>query len=195
MRDQSPRRNSLSSNDLTVEASAASDEDVPLELRLNRLLAQHPRMTISTAESCTGGLVASRVTSIAGSSDYFLGGIVSYSNEAKHALLGVSDEILENRGAVSEECARAMAEGSRRAFGSNVAVSTTGIAGPGGATVRKPVGLVYIATAGERGTSCAEHHFPGDRAEVTAAAAEHALNQLIAYLELSFGTETPSAST
>jgi PncC family amidohydrolase len=85
-----------------------------------------------------------------------------------------------------------MAEGSRRAFGSNVAVSTTGIAGPGGATARKPVGLVYIATAGEHGTVCAERHFQGDRAEITAAAAEHALKQLFAYLERSFGTEPPS---
>lgn len=194
MRDQSSRRNPLSPGDLTVEASAASSEDDPLERQLNALLARHPGVTVSTAESCTGGLVASRITSIPGSSDYFVGGIVSYSNGAKHALLGVSNELLETRGAVSDECARAMAEGSLRAFGSDVAVSTTGIAGPGGATPRKPVGLVYIATAGEHGTVCAEHHFPGDRAEVTAAAAEHALKQLFAYLERSFGTEPPFPS-
>lgn len=195
MRDQSPRRNPLSSHDLTVEASAASIGGESLERRLNALLASHPGITAATAESCTGGLVASRVTSVAGSSDYFLGGIVSYSNGAKHTLLGVSNEILDTRGAVSEECARAMAEGARRAFGSSVAVSTTGIAGPGGATPRKPVGLVYIATAGGTGTVCAEHHFPGGRAEVTAAAAEHALAQLIAYLERSIGAESPSSSS
>jgi nicotinamide-nucleotide amidase len=101
MRDRSPRRNPLSSRDVTVEASATSDQDDPLELRLNRLLAQHSGIAISTAESCTGGLVASRITSVPGSSDYFLGGVVAYSNGAKHALLGVSNEVLETRGAVS----------------------------------------------------------------------------------------------
>src|SRR4029079_11423879 len=116
----------------------------------------------ATAESCTGGMVAQRITSIAGSSDYFLGGIVSYSNAAKQDLLGVPASVLQSVGAVSEECARAMADGARRAFHAKLAVSTTGIAGPGGASERKPVGLVYLAVAGPDGTSCEEHHFGGD---------------------------------
>jgi PncC family amidohydrolase len=95
----------------------------------------------------------------AGSSAYVLGGIVAYANEAKAALLGVPAEVLESRGAVSAECARAMAVGARRAFGSDWAVATTGIAGPGGATARKPVGLVYIATVGEGFDRVEEHRF------------------------------------
>lgn len=153
------------------------------EVLLNRLLAGGSRLSIAAAESCTGGEVAHRIVSVAGSSDYFLGGIVSYSNQAKIALLGVPAEIVENPGAVSEECARAMAEGARRVFGASVAVATTGIAGPGGATARKPVGLVYIAVAGPDGTACSEHHFPGDRNQVIDAAAETALQALLARVE------------
>src|SRR4051812_16194588 len=93
-----------------------------LERQLNRLLAGQSAITIATAESCTGGMVAQRITSLSGSSDYFLGGIVSYANSAKEQLLGVPASILENPGAVSEECARAMAEGARRAFGTALAV-------------------------------------------------------------------------
>lgn len=136
------------------------------------------RVRLATAESCTGGGVAARVTSVSGSSEYFLGGIVAYSNDAKQALLGVSPETLATRGAVSAECAREMAEGARRAFGAEFAVSTTGIAGPGGATNRKPVGLVYIALAGPDKTSVEEFHFPGGRAVVTDAATEAALLML-----------------
>ena len=160
-----------------------STPEPSLERRLNLLLGAHPGLLISAAESCSSGEVAHRITAIPGSSDYFLGSIVAYSNGAKQTLLGVSSEILDTRGAVSDECARAMAEGSRRAFGSQVAVSTTGIAGPGGATPRKPVGLVYIAVAGDDGATSEAHHFPGDRAQVVAAAAEHALIQLLNYLE------------
>ena len=149
------------------------------EARLNALLADQPRLTIAAAESCSGGEVAHRITAIAGSSAYFLGSIVAYANEAKRALLGVPQEILDTRGAVSEECARAMAEGARRAFGADLAVSTTGIAGPGGATARKPVGLVYVAVAGPDGIFAEEHHFPGDRAAVVDAAAEAALRLLL----------------
>ena len=168
------------------DAGVRSSDQPSLERRLNALLTAHPGVAIATAESCTGGEVSRRITSIAGSSDYFLGGIVAYSNGAKHQLLDVPNEILRTRGAVSDECARSMAEGARRAFGSNTAVSTTGIAGPGGGTDRKPVGLVYIAVAGETGVTSHEHHFPGDRASIVAAAAERALIQLMAYLERSF---------
>ncbi|MCA9864764.1 MAG: nicotinamide-nucleotide amidohydrolase family protein [Thermomicrobiales bacterium] len=154
-----------------------------LAARINQLLiapagGKSP-LTIATAESCTGGGVAAALTSLAGSSDYMMGGIVSYSNAAKANLLGVSQEILATRGAVSPECARAMAEGARRALGSDLAVSTTGIAGPGGGTARKPVGLVYIALADTEGASAIELHLAGDRAAVTSAAVEAALAMLL----------------
>lgn len=159
--------------------SDRSEDDVSPEVRLNRLLGGSARLTIAAAESCSGGEVAHRITSVAGSSMYFLGSIVSYSNESKMGLLGVPAEIIETRGAVSEECARAMAEGARRAFGADVAVSTTGIAGPGGATARKPVGLVYTAIADPNGVDAQEHRFSGDRTAVVDAAAEAALRLLV----------------
>ena len=136
-------------------------------------------VTVATAESCTGGNIAHQITSRPGSSSYFLGGVVSYANDVKHRVLGVPEAVLENPGAVSESCARAMAEGARALIGADIAVSTTGIAGPDGGTARKPVGLVYIglATAGE--TIVEEHVFPGDRAAVIDAATRRALELLI----------------
>ncbi|HEY3374142.1 MAG TPA: competence/damage-inducible protein A [Candidatus Aquicultor sp.] len=107
-------------------------------------LLQRNNLTIAVAESCTGGLISKRITDIPGSSNYFLGGIVSYSNEAKEALVGVSDDTLCEYGAVSEETALAMAQGARKRFGADIGVSVTGIAGPGGEAPGKPVGLVYI---------------------------------------------------
>lgn len=168
------------------------------QARLNALLGVDEGTTetspiqIAVAESCTGGEVAHRITTIAGSSAYFLGGIVSYSNGAKNQLLGVPQAILDNPGAVSEECAREMADGVRRAFGADVAVSTTGIAGPGGGTARKPVGLVYIAANGPRGTVVQEHRFRGDRAAIMDAAATAALNLLVATVEEALSRQ-PSA--
>jgi len=152
------------------------------EERLNRLLADG-RLTLATAESLTGGGVSGRLTSVAGSSAYVLGGIVAYANGAKRDLLGVPQAVLDGVGAVSDACARAMAEGARRAFGADVAVATTGIAGPGGATARKPVGLVYVAVAGPAGTACEEFRFGGDRGAVTAAATQAALAMLLAAAE------------
>jgi PncC family amidohydrolase len=150
------------------------------ERQLFALLGDGSRGTVATAESLTGGGVAARLTAVAGSSAYVLGGIVAYANGAKADLLGVPPEILETRGAVSAECARAMAAGARLAFGSDWAVATTGIAGPGGATARKPVGLVYVAAAGVGFDEVEEHHFEGDRAAVTAASVEAALRLLLA---------------
>jgi PncC family amidohydrolase len=168
---------------LTSAAPPPTDpDDVPPEARLNALLADG-RLTIAAAESCTGGNVARRITDIPGSSAYFLGSIVSYSNEAKHKLLGVPEDVLNKPGAVSEPTARAMAEGARRAFEATVAVSTTGIAGPAGGTDRKPVGTVFIAASGPAGTTVEEHHFPGGRADVTAAATEAALRLLAETVE------------
>ena len=108
-------------------------------------------MTLATAESCTGGLIAKRITDLAGCSDVFLGGCVTYANEAKERLIGVSRETLEKYGAVSEQTAREMARGVRLALGADVGIATTGIAGPGGGTPDKPVGTVYIAVSTEEG--------------------------------------------
>jgi PncC family amidohydrolase len=169
----------------------ADDAASTTETRLNALLTlpggtQSP-VTVAAAESLTGGNVSARITAVSGSSAYFLGGIVAYSNAAKASLLGVSEETLATRGAVSAECAREMAEGARRAFAADVAVATTGIAGPGGATERKPVGLVYIALAGPDGVTTEEFHFPGGRAVVTDASTEAALLMLLRGLERRLG--------
>jgi PncC family amidohydrolase len=167
----------------------ASAEEIGV--RLNAMLAgqaaERPRLMLATAESCSGGNVAARITAVAGSSEYFQGGIVAYSNDAKASLLGVSQETLATRGAVSAECAREMAEGARRVLDADLAVSTTGIAGPGGATARKPVGLVYIALATTDGVTAEEFHFPGGRGVVTAAATDAALLMLLRGVERRLG--------
>jgi PncC family amidohydrolase len=152
---------------------------VPLELQLNQRLAERGSPTLATAESCTGGSVAGRITSISGSSAYYLGSVVSYSNEIKHDVLGVSWPVLEERGAVSFECARAMAIGARSVIGSDIAVSTTGIAGPNGGTPRKPVGLVYIGIATPTWLEAFEFHFEGDRARVIEQSVQQALALLL----------------
>lgn len=135
--------------------------------------------TFATAESCTGGLIGGAITAEPGISKCYPGGVVSYSNEVKHDLLGVSNEIFDTVGAVSENCATAMAEGARRRFSADYAVAVTGIAGPGGGTPDKPVGLVYIATANPSGTKVTRNIFPGDRAEVRNATVAKALRQLL----------------
>ena len=139
--------------------------------------------TIATAESCTGGLVAARIVAVSGSSAYFLGGIVSYSNDAKHRLLGVPSLMLERYGAVSVDVALAMARGVRRKLGTDIGVATTGIAGPGGATPTKPVGLVYIALAAEGVERCRRYLWHGDRLDNITASAEAALRLVRSYLE------------
>ncbi|HSJ56790.1 MAG TPA: CinA family protein [Anaerolineae bacterium] len=131
--------------------------------------------TLATAESATGGLVAHRLTNVPGSSDYFQGGVVAYHNDAKVALLDVRLETLMAVGAVSKEVAREMASGARAALGADVGVSTTGIAGPGGGSLTKPVGLTYIALSAPDGEVCRRLVFPGDRLENKEQAAEEAL--------------------
>ena len=143
------------------------------EIVLN--VAREKGFTIATAESCTGGLIASELTSIAGSSDVFLGGVVSYANEVKEGLLGVSGESLKSVGAVSEAVACQMAKGARESTGADYAVSVTGIAGPGGGTTEKPVGTVWIGIAGPEGVYAQHHVFDGDRAEVRAKTVEESL--------------------
>jgi PncC family amidohydrolase len=139
-------------------------------------------LTLSVAESCTGGKIGDMLTDVPGSSDYFLGGIVSYSNQAKVDQLGVKRKSLDSVGAVSEEVAIQMVSGAIRAFGSDVAVSTTGIAGPTGATSEKPLGLVYIAVGSEKASVCAREVFKGGRLAVKEQAAVKALEMLKDFL-------------
>jgi nicotinamide-nucleotide amidase len=134
--------------------------------------------TLATAESCTGGLVAGRITETPGSSEYFLEGVVSYSNEAKVDLLGVPKELIEAHGAVSEEVAVAMAEGIRKRAGSTFGIGVTGIAGPGGGSEEKPVGLVYIALADNSQTTTRKFIFPGDRQFIRTLSVNAALDML-----------------
>jgi nicotinamide-nucleotide amidase len=133
-----------------------------LESVLGRILAGRG-LTVAVAESCTGGLVCHKLTNVPGSSTYFNRGIVAYANEAKTGILGVPSEILEKFGAVSPETAAAMAEGIRKLGGTDVGLSTTGIAGPSGGTTEKPVGLVFIGFADSRGTVTERHVFTRDR--------------------------------
>ncbi|MGA7669470.1 MAG: CinA family protein [Nitrolancea sp.] len=151
------------------------------EYRLYNLLTDLG-LTIATAESCTGGLVSHWITGVPGSSNYFLGGVIAYSNAVKMSLLGVPEDVLKRVGAVSDECALAMARGVRRRIGADVGVSTTGIAGPGGATDTKPVGLVYIACSTPWADVVEEHHFSGDRAQTIEESADAALSLVLAQL-------------
>lgn len=138
--------------------------------------------TIAAAESCTGGKVGDMITSVPGSSDYFLGGVISYSNVVKVDMLEVDPEVLSSEGAVSEAVALQMADGVRRRLGADVGVSTTGIAGPGGGSPTKPVGLVYVAASvGDKGV-CRRHLFVGARDDVKKQTAEAALSLAIELL-------------
>jgi nicotinamide-nucleotide amidase len=134
--------------------------------------------TLATAESCTGGLVAERITSVSGSSRYFLGGAVVYSNELKTAFADVPAELIEKHGAVSSEVAIALAEGIRKRCASTLGLGITGVAGPTGGTVEKPVGLVFHALASEQGTEVIERKFPGDRERVRRFASQTALDMV-----------------
>lgn len=138
--------------------------------------------TISLAESCTGGLVCATLTELAGSSNWFERGYITYSNEAKAECLGVPSEVIESHGAVSEEVAKAMAEGARIHSGSNVAVSITGIAGPTGGSIEKPIGTVCFGWATENQVLTKTMRFDGDRQMVRQQATEFALTELIALL-------------
>lgn len=138
------------------------------------------RLTVATVESCTGGLVGGALTAIAGSSDVVLGGLITYSNAAKTALAGVPTALLAAHGAVSEPVARAMAEGGRTALASSLAVAVTGVAGPGGGSAEKPVGLVHFACAGPAGTVHRERRFgPLSRDEIRRLSVLAALEMLL----------------
>jgi nicotinamide-nucleotide amidase len=139
-------------------------------------LCRERGLTLATAESCTGGMVAERLTSIPGSSAAFVGAVVAYADEVKAKHLGVPAEILERHGAVSSETAAAMAVGARERLGADLAVAVTGIAGPGGGSDEKPVGLVYLHAAGPNGFRDVEFVFPGDRESIRRRAAVTALH-------------------
>ena len=158
-----------------------------LEAEIGRLIRECQAktgklLTIGTVESATGGRMADRITNVPGSSDYFKGSVVAYSNQAKIALLGVKKATLEKHGAVSEQTAREMARGGRKLLDVDVCVSDTGIAGPSGATPKKPVGLFYLGLAAEDESLSQKHVFQGNREVNKRDAAEAALNMLKQYL-------------
>src|SRR5512136_2169332 len=141
-----------------------------LEAEIGRLIREYQAktgqwLTIGTVESATGGRIADRITNVAGSSDYFKGSVVAYSNEAKIALLGVERRTIENYGAVSEQTASEMARGGRKLLDVDICVSDTGIAGPSGGSHEKPVGLFYLGLAARDGRSSQRHVFLGNREE------------------------------
>jgi nicotinamide-nucleotide amidase len=157
--------------DLLVEAEAL--------LMASRARGWH----IATAESCTGGLIAGLLTAIGGSSDVVDGAAVTYSNAAKSRMLGVPPAMIAEHGAVSEEVARAMAEGAQRTAGVELAIAVTGIAGPGGGTETKPVGLVWFGLASPSGVIAESRVFPGDRTAVRMATVRYALGLLAQALD------------
>jgi PncC family amidohydrolase len=156
-----------------------NDEDLlDLARRVGHLFRERG-LHLATAESCTGGLVAHLITEVAGSSDYFAGALVTYANDVKIALAEVPSDALEAHGAVSAQVAKAMAEGTRRRLGVDVAVAVTGIAGPDGGTADKPVGLTYVAVADRDGTDMRRHVFNGDRSGNKRLSAAAALELLL----------------
>ena len=142
-------------------------------------LCQERSISLCTAESCTGGMIAQRLTGVPGASEVFLGALVTYDERMKEKWLGVSPETLRVHGAVSADCAREMALGARRASGADVALSVTGFAGPGGGTERDPVGTVYFAVADKDGCECVKTRFSGDREAVREQACARALELLL----------------
>jgi nicotinamide-nucleotide amidase len=154
-----------------------SDNGDPLEQIVSYYL-QMRSATLSVAESCTGGMVAERLTSVSGSSRYFIGGAVVYSNELKTQLVDVPSDLIEHFGAVSEQVAKALAEGIRKRCGTSLGLGVTGVAGPTGGTAEKPVGLVYHALASESGTEVVQRNFPGDRQRIRWFASQQALDMV-----------------
>lgn len=142
------------------------------------------KVTIATAESCTGGLIGGAITSMPGSSEYFLGGIISYANSVKSGVLGVPQSVLDTVGAVSRECAEAMANGASRVVHADIAVAVTGIAGPDGGSAEKPVGTVWFGLKTPKGTTTELKVFSGNRDSVREQTVINALKLLIAAAKL-----------
>jgi len=165
-----------------------------LEVEIARLIREYQAktgksLTIGAVESATGGRIADRITNVPGSSDYFKGSVVAYSNEIKIALLGVRKATIENYGAVSEQTALEMAQGGRKLLDVDICVSDTGIAGPSGATPEKPLGLFYLGLATKDESLSQKHVFPGNREKNKRDAAEAALNMLKQYLLRRFSSQ------
>lgn len=161
---------------------AVKQEMEAIEEIIGRLLRKRGWM-LSIAESCTGGLIGHRITNIPGSSDFFDGGVITYSNESKRELLKVPEETITTYGAVSRQTAVAMAEGIRKLRGVEIGIGVTGIAGPAGGTASKPVGLVYIALSSPVRVECKEFRFDGGREMIKLQASEAALNMVRTLLE------------
>lgn len=153
-----------------------------LSSRIGRILTEKA-LSVAAAESCTGGLLSHILTDVSGSSQYFVGGVVAYSNQIKESILGVSPNTLLQHGAVSEETACEMAAGIREKFGTDIGLSTTGIAGPTGGTPTKPVGLVWIGFSTQRNTHAMECHFKGGREAIKTSTVEKILTLLLDDLE------------
>ena len=162
--------------------SLYSLEEDSLQEHIGKILSRHGK-TVSCAESCTGGLISSLFTSVPGSSEYFLGSVTSYANSVKQNVLGVPASIISSHGAVSSECVAAMAEGVRRITGSDFSVATSGIAGPGGGSEEKPVGLVWIGVSSQMGTETFRMVFKGDRKRNIERFAANALDKLRKHLQ------------
>ena len=175
--DESALNKAISELKAIIGEYVYSDHDDTLQEALGRLLSIHGK-TLSTAESCTGGTISQLITSIPGSSEYFLGGVTSYANSVKTGVLGVAPEIIEKHGAVSSECVAAMAEGVRRLTGSDYSVATSGIAGPGGGTPEKPVGTVWVGVSSQKGTETYKVQYKGDRKRNIERSAAFALNSI-----------------
>jgi PncC family amidohydrolase len=158
----------------------------PLEIQIGQLLREQT-LKLALAESCTGGLIGDRITDIPGSSEYFLGGVVAYAYEAKVVLLGVSWDTLNTRGAVSHETALEMARGVRAKLSTDIAVSVTGIAGPGGGTAEKPVGTTWVALVAKEGEWTRRFQFSGEREQNKESSANAALQMLLDYLQGKLG--------
>lgn len=156
--------------------------EFPLELRIGNILRQR-HATLGTAESCTGGLISHRITDVPGSSEYFAGGIVAYSYEAKVALLNVSWDTLNTKGAVSKETVLEMARGARQALGVDIAVSVSGIAGPGGGTPEKPIGSTWIGLTAPDGEWARHFVWQGDREQNKQYSCDAAFQFILDYLE------------
>lgn len=153
-----------------------------LEVLVGQLLRQR-KLTLATAESCTGGLIANRITDVSGSSEYFRGGIVAYAYEAKVALLDVSWDTLRTYGAVSRETVIEMARGARMALGADIAISVSGIAGPGGGMPDKPVGTTWIGLSTTDGDWARKFVWDGDRLQNKASSVDAALQFVVDYIE------------
>lgn len=165
-----------------MSAREPATDDDRLEARVGQRL-RSAGLTIATAESSTGGLIAKRLTDIPGSSAYLIGGVVVYANRAKRRLLSLDEQLLAEQGAVSETVAREMAIGARTLFGVDLAISVTGIAGPEGATATKPVGLTFVALSTPRGVWVRRFVFEGDRLQNREQSADAAFQMVLDYLD------------